>query len=186
MLHFLQTIDLQTVLCFIGEVLHQFYQRQIICFSQTSITLLNLQICNTFNVLKWIMIREWDLNGEIKTREWKCGKKKKETVGTKKMQLRWEWKKQVDLEIQGMSLQHPFPCGLLYSGFFRNALSNPGRAIYKSKPCFAHFLSHSSSLERHTCLQMASVQMEFGWHVQTCFVSQTEPQTSLAFSNYFV
>ncbi len=186
MLHFLQTIDLQTVLCFIGEVLHQFYQRQIICFSQTSITLLNLQICNTFNVLKWIMIREWDLNGEIKTGEWKCGKKKKETVGTKKMQLRWEWKKQVDLEIQGMSLQHPFPCGLLYSGFFRNAVSNPGRAIYKSKPCFAHFLSHSSSLERHTCLQMASVQMEFGWHVQTCFVSQTEPQTSLAFSNYFV
>ncbi len=72
MLHFLQTIDLQTVPRFIGEVLHQFDQRQIICFSQTSIMLLNLQICNTFNVLKWIMIREWDLNGEIKTREWKC------------------------------------------------------------------------------------------------------------------
>ncbi len=113
-------------------------------------------------------------------------KKRKKLWGQKKCSWGESEKKQVDWEIQGMSLQHLFPCGLLYSGFFRNAVSNPGRAIYKSKPCFAHFLSHSSSLERHTCLQMASVQMEFGWHVQTCFVSQTEPQTSLAFSNYFI
>lgn len=119
------------------------------------------------------------------------GGKKKETVWGQKnaVEVRVK-KKQVDWEIQGMSLQHLFPCGLLNSGFFRNAVSNPGRAIFRSKPCFAHFLSHSSSLKRHS-LSPNSFCPEGVWVACTDLLcrfqlSQPEPQTSLPFSNDFL